>query len=604
VMNLRLMDGARLNNERQEYERIIIPSDEVGVQVELLVPHYSSFDRDYLTGAGTVIPPERIETIKDHYEAIWYGENTGYFTTHYPHTENDYTGFYDIRVTTFLERVSWYDLGSGPYTKIENVVPIKNWDWIAPPRIIPREERISLILAKVNTEEAPESPTLTRFKDPIVLLGHGPTNSDHFVNIFEQTYANNELIILIKGRVIEWRDSSSFGNPTVDEEQWYPLSIQPYIRLRVLKSDITVSESGWTCLLDNVQLVNGKMVNELLFDNPETVTLTINTQPGASLGDGDNSWIYLTYDINAGTDDLTRWSIADAYNIRPLLRGISGHPISPSEKKYLSSDGGTLEWSTVEGGSSGGDFEQDVIDIIEEYLEDNPQGTTGSVTILRALVNKAGGVAGSELTLNWDGATVIVAPGAIADSGTADNDYAFPFVDNEPILVIRKSNGMYSAIKLNKNVVSGTISALDGVGIERSTAEFDIGSLVAITGHAPPTGIGKARSLGVEYAHGDTWIFEQTNDNKWLPIRMITPTTSLFKSTTAISQATWNGTILTIGTGTARQLVMRNDNPTQYELGDSKTIKNMSTSAVGNNKVLQCKRIGMHWFVDVEECGT
>jgi hypothetical protein len=528
-INLQLVDIERTNNQLEEYKTFNIPvlegrnnSKHTGIRVpEFLVPHAYTSEREYDQEAGTAGPTDRINAITDHYRSIWTSVDESFFT-HYPETDNEYTGFHLVYPSSWVERVSVYDVAEGPYTRIESILPINDWSWLFPPRIIPRETKFSIILAKVDSS----TEDTLQFKEAKVLVGDGPDGTTGWaVNTLRQTYSENDYVILVRGYVAEWRRETALTFLD-DEEQiivWYTIDKIPFVRVKVDKDDLTYdSTSGkFTTTLSKLILVNGRVPRDDDGDDTNDPTIIITNNPPLNK-DHLPAHVYIAYDITAGDNDLSRWTTDDTHNIVSILAAREGFDTaSPTNKKVLTSHetsgGDIVIWDTLTG-SGGGITEGDVINIIENYLEDNPQNGTPIETKL-AFVNEEGGVASTDTTFKFNSATTLTG-NSPTTAGFCDNTFKTAFAYQEPIFLILKKNGIWTAKKAQINIIEAQVFSTEA--ILETTQTFDFTDARAIVGVIPFEGNGVANNVRTKlfFASNERLLLFQDNTGDWTPIKL------------------------------------------------------------------------------------
>lgn len=551
------------------------------------------------------------ELINDSHTGLfyWFRYQTERLFGQYPKKIRDFTGFLDIRPNSFVERVTLRDLGDGPYTLVENIKDIE-WNLFAPTPIIPREQKFGVILAKCKEEVLADSLTF-EFYDPKVLLGEFPKDFLGY-NTRRQHYDKDEEIILVHGQSELWRVKSLLVDPESGADFWFTIDADPCLTLKVPIANLVEEGTGsnrYKCGFSNSEIVNGQMPKEDDEDETEGQFLSILNQPACKWDDADE-FIYIVYDETVGDKPRNKWTFGDAYNDIYFLKGLPGYvknPVEPSpgeetERRLVLkspfSDGQSIGWlEEAADGRTDEELEQFIITIIQEQGGGGGEG--GNTTMMKGFVNKSGGVAGTEATFNFQNATVLVSDGtAQPNNGACDNTFNTPFVHNEPILLLKKNNGVWTAIKIQHNIIAGTPTAT----VKRNATTFSISGITVIEGTAPDTAIGVGDNEA--YMLGEPLLFSQTNDNKWRVIHRA-EITGLFRTIQPIGQASYNETsgVLIVGTGQARRFVESNTNDSQFSVETPPVvIKNMTNSSIPTNKNIQAKKIGRYWFVDVENC--
>lgn len=633
--NLPIIDWEREDNLADEYNNIPLgvlfnegsgDQRDVGRQyIQVLAPQVWTDEREQDSNS-TIEEKETLNKIREHYRLlVFHNGDTDSpkvpkesIFKDYPTIELDYTGFRKVEPGSFIERVSIYDLGKGPYTKIESILPIMDWDWITPQRVPIRENKFSIILAKVSDDvSGGEENNSIVFKDVKVLTGDGPTdiNDNIAYNTFNQDYKENDPIILVRGYSQEWRDKSRLAeNTSSDPYLWYSIDDIPFLRLKVPKAAVDdIGSDPLVADVEQILLVNGKLPNEKHLPEgttsiPDPLKITIKRTPNIKLEEGDD-YFYIGYDATAGDSPLNRWTTADPDNFILHLKGIPGYGGGDDQTPYVlkqlkDSPSGlnSIVWGELDI-PEGDNFEEQVNILIEAYInEHGGGGGTSNITILKALVNQEGGVDKDDATFQYSSGVALVSPGTISDSGPCDNTYGQAFVHQEPILLLKKNNGLYTAIKLQENWITAQVNKVNGV--DRADTEFNIDNITLVSGTAPaasPIQVAKNVSQQ-EFADNDILLLRQGADNKWIVIRNLSPQTAIFRSA-GIAGATYNTTsgVLTMGSGTG--VMMLNTSLTQYSpTGSTIILKNMTPSNISNNRLVQAKRIGKFWFIDVEAC--
>jgi hypothetical protein len=506
----------------------------------------------------------------------------------------------------FIDRISWYSLGGTPGTKFENKVPFE-WKVMKPSPVLPREPKQSVIIATVKDDVSAEDQTF-EFELPKLLIGQ-LFNTITAYNTLKRSYVKGEEIVLMGGMFEEWRSASLLIPDFTDDQIYFTVDDLPYLRLKVNKTDLEDGGSSiyqWKVKILLVLDVNGKLPRKT--DTEEYIYIKNN--PKVVLDDSD-TFIYIGYDRQAGSDVYHRWTVADAQNDILFLKGLPGYDQNPEEpttgerRLVLKSPYSSTEPIGWLEESSDGRTDQELEDFVIQIINENGGtggGEGGNVIIQKALVNKIGGVAATDATFNFDAAVVLVSDGTIQpDNGTCDNTFATPFVDNEPILIVKKDNGMWTAIKTQRNL----IRASPNTDVRGDEPDFGLISITAVVGTAPDIATnpkGKGDTFG--YTAGEVLFLEQTTDNKWQVIRK-PDITGIFRTTGTITAASYNNTsgVLTIGSGNSRRMVESTTNAGQYQIVSGTTIlKNMTSTVITINKIVQAKKIGRYWFVDVEAC--
>jgi hypothetical protein len=532
----------------------------------------------------------------------------------YPSFEADYGGFHSLAPQKFLDRVSWYSLGGQPGTKVESKVPI-DWRALCPSPIIPRELKLSVVIAKVVEDVDGDDVTFT-FEEPRLLLGQ-LFETDTAYNTHKRTYVAGEEIILIGGGLEAWRHSSLLLENYTEDQLYFTIDDIPYLRLKVLKTDLVQVGSdidqGWKVLLENVSVVNGKIPYP--DDDEETQDyLYIKNSPRITL-DTSDAYIYIGYDHLAGADVYHRWSVSDPQNDILFLKGLPGYvnnPVEPSESdenqrrlvlKSPFSATSPIGWlEEASDGRTDEELEQFIINVFEEQ-GGGGGGEGASTFIMKAVINNTLGYDSDDPTVNWSGGVVLVSDGTVQPTaGSADNTFSTAFLNTEPILLIKKNNGVWTAIKIQENIIIGTPVA----DVASNASTFTVTLSTTVQGTAP-TGTITAKGNGFEYMLGEKLGLKHGNDGNWHVIERYEDS-AIFRTVSLIGAANFNSTtgVLSIGQGTAQKMTCNTGNPLQYSIvaGTPTTaIRNMARTAVAANKNIQAKRIGRHWFVDVEDCG-
>ena len=626
-----LLPQERLNNEEKEYETKtikfvgdgadIIFEKESALFPSILMPYVWTLLRD--TTESTFQTHERFSEIYDYHI-----DQLKLLFEQYPARTITLSGGRDLPLSGHLERISFYDLGDGPFTQIDSILEI-DWSFLLPKPIIPRETKLSVILAKADgTVTYTDDQVVFNFKDAKLITGEFPAEGKGTAyNTFKRNYTADEEMILIKGVRDDWRVNSQISG----FDGYYTIDPGEYLVLKFLKSDLIGGDSGNSVLLSDCVTVNGRSI----FSPGETTTITFERTPTVIFDEGDSEWIYIRFDFTVGDETIGRWTVADAGNFRPLLKGIGGYskdPIPTGDYEEaqivthpaltLSGDaklawerlavaltyipgwglhenpiigagaGRTAAW--IDGGDLGGGG--------------GPGGGTGppgssQVTICKALVNEPVDTSGA--VVDFDGAVAIIGTAPTGGTGFAQNTFNLPFVDNEEVLLVQRNDASWTMLKATINILRGYVDETSDVA--RTDTEFDFKNPTALYGKAPTAAIQMkaVNPLGHEFANNDELLLIQIIDGKFFPIS-IEPQSSLFRTISTVGAASWNNTTseLTVGAGTGRKLRLKNGSTTVYEVitTTSYTLKNMAPVAISNNKVVQAKRIGKFWFVDVEPC--
>lgn len=610
-----ILDIERTDNDRNEYHVISRALDNVEAPPNLFTGRTSypvTLPITWIEERGKLYNSGDIKKLPDAeyyygYLMEWFQDVFMALFSRYPSKTKDYGGFLSLGFRPYLDRVSWYSLGGMPGTKIESKLPV-DWEALKPSPIIPRELKLSIIRAKVNSDTPADAVTF-EFKEPKLIIGQLFDTSTAY-NTIKRSYDEDEEVILVGGSFDSWRKASSaVPENYAGSELYFTIDDVPFLRLKVNKSDLEELSSGawkWRVLTEDVALVNGKIPR---VDDETTIDdyIYIKNSPEILLDDSD-TFIYIAYDTLAGHDVYHKWSVADAQNDILFLKGLPGYvqnPVEPTgENRRLvlkSPYSGTEPIGWLEEAADGRtdqELEEFVIQVINEQ-GGSGGGGGGSTFILKGLINNANGYASTDATVNWDTGTVLVSDGsAQPTAGTADNTFNTPFLDNEPVLLIKKNNGMWTVVKIQFNLIRANVNRVNGT--DSGVTDFPIDGIVSVVGTAP-AGTVTAANDGKEYDDNEELLFFHGNDNKWHTHDR--ELTALFRTTSTIGAGSWNGTQLVAGTGNARRLRLVPGSTNTYNWDASSTvIKNMAT-AVTTNKLIQCKRIGKFWFVDVENCG-
>jgi hypothetical protein len=600
-LNMRLLDWDRTNNEKEEYGIIPmkLPQEVRGSnkrELEILIPHYYTLERDYTTG-GTATPDERESELYDYYYANLAHEDTGFFR-HFPQRDQDFTGYRDVEVGPLIERISFFDIGDGPYTRIESILPITDWEWLAPTPIIPRENKVSIILGKFVQHKDVDT---FEFNDPKVLVGEGP-NTGHFTayNTFRnRDYEVGEEILLVKGYGVGWREKTALTDLQDGDTMWYTTDQVPHLRLKVSKDNVTGDSTtpSYTCAFDDIEVVNGRRPRtEEGTSNP---TITIQNSPRVKL-ESEDGYLYFTYDITVGNNALEHWTTADMGNYFPILKALPNYKVVAETGKRFLSDGFRWEEASIDVEN----FEETVIQIVNDYLDENPPTGGSGVTILKGFVNDANGVASTDLTFNFNNATALVAAGNPTTAGSCDNTFSQSFVHAEPIMLILKSNGVWTGVKMSRNIILATV--ISATGVSSNEATFTCNGMLAVSGTAPTTStVTVSNHAGEEFAQGDRLLLTQGNDSNWIVLRNTSPQAGIFRTGGTITGATYNtpAVELTLGTGTGARMQLKTGSQSVFEIGANVTLKNMMIGVtIAAGRIVQAKRVGKFWMIDVESC--
>jgi hypothetical protein len=537
----------------------------------------------------------------------------GKYFSRFTRSIKDYGGFLGIESQPFLERVSWYSLGDTPGTKVENICPF-DWEALKPLPIIPRELKLSVVIAKVKNNVNADD-IVFEFEEPKILIGQlFDTNTAY--NTVKRSYTAGEEVVLVGGSLDKWRYSSLLLEGIYDQSQiYFTIDDVPYLRLKILKEQLEEISSGgykWKVELGNnvPQVVNGKYPAEDPDSEEEQQYIYIKNSPEI-LMDEQDAFIYIGYDLLAGSDIYHRWTTADAQNDILFLKGLPGYIQDPEEpgtderRLVLKSPYSSTEPIGWMEESVDGRTDEELTDFIINVIEENGGGGGGggSTFIMKALVNDGDGVKSDDATFNYDGATVLVSDGAVLPtSGSCDNTFNCAFLDNEPILLIRKNNGVWTAIKIQENLIVATPNA----DVAANATTFAATLTLPLQG-TTPTGTITAKGNGFEYMSDEKLAFKHGNDGFWHVIERY-ETAAIFRTIGIIPAANFNTSsgVLTIGQGNAQKMTCNTANPLQYSVaaGTGNTVlRNMTRSLVQSGKNVQAKKIGRHWFVDVEDCG-
>lgn len=546
--------------------------------------------------------------------------------TQYPGNETTLIGGRNLLLSGHLERLSFYDLGDGPFTQVDPILEFK-WDFLLPSPIIPRETKLSIIIGKADGTVTYENDSVVfPFDEAKLITGLFPAEGKGIAyNTFKRNYQDGEEIILVKGVRDDWRQSSQVEG----FDGYYTIDPGEYLSLKFLKSKLVPGEDNKVLLKDTIN-INGRS----LFSPGDDTIISFNRSPNIITDELEDEWIYIRFDFTVGSNTYQKWTTADAGNFRALLKGVGGYDDDIEEPQVVShpifSDGGSeaakMTWDALshvltfipgwDGSVADQVIGKSTASRAARWINatdlpggsGGPGGGTGppgssQVSICKALVNEPVDVMGA--VVDFDNAVVIIGTAPTGGVGFAQNTFNLPFVDNEEILIVQRNDASWTMLKPTINICRGFVN--EPTDVARTDAEFDFENPTAIYGKAPTSAAQMValNPLGHEFADEDELLLIQTTNGKFYPIQM-EPQSALFRVTSSIPAATWNNTTseLTIGAGSARKMQLKASSTTIYEVLFNKTysLKNMAPLAISNSKVVQAKRIGKFWFVDVEPC--
>jgi hypothetical protein len=316
--------------------------------------------------------------------------------------------------------------------------------------------------------------------------------------------------------------------------------------------------------------------------------------------ESEDGYLYFTYDITVGNNALEHWTTADMGNYFPILKALPNYKVVAETGKRFLSDGFRWEEASIDVEN----FEETVIQIVNDYLDENPPTGGSGVTILKGFVNDANGVASTDLTFNFNNATALVAAGNPTTAGSCDNTFSQSFVHAEPIMLILKSNGVWTGVKMSRNIILATV--ISATGVSSNEATFTCNGMLAVSGTAPTTStVTVSNHAGEEFAQGDRLLLTQGNDSNWIVLRNTSPQAGIFRTGGTITGATYNtpAVELTLGTGTGARMQLKTGSQSVFEIGANVTLKNMMIGVtIAAGRIVQAKRVGKFWMIDVESC--
>lgn len=599
--NSLLLPEQRDNNELEEYDgiRTYILYDTIKEEfsyptsskvVDVLAPF------TYQQGFVNVEAKDEITSITKYYQEL-FGSASKIFTQ-FPPKILEFTGFRYLLPLVCVESIAIHELGNGPVTTITSISPYA-WNLFEPSPVIPRETKFGVILAKFEKYNDEDKLSFS-FYDVKVLAGDWSGINIAYNTFQRPDFSPGEDMILVRGFKSEWRDKSNILKVNGEDIFWYTIDQIPYLRLKVKAEDATFNSDG-TITTPLSTIVNGR---KPLDENQEEQNIIIKNNPPIKLIENVDTHFYIGFDDTAGNDVFHKWTTADPDNFKVTLQGVQNFDAQAPEQSLVNK-AGTIRWELLEGGSGGSVDEEQVIQIIEQYLEDNGTGD-GTIDILVASVDKlTGKIASTDQTFNFHNAIIVKGQGPV--SGSCDNVLALPFTDQERIALVRRNNGMWAAFKLGETILTGTTPQVSSIN-----ASFNI-TVTALSGYAPrtnPITIENYRTSSTaykEWALGERVILVQDNDGGWRVIS-IEDEAGIFLTQTTISAATYDSTskILTVGSGSAKQFRTSNTSANIYNIPSTESSKNIYNMMIGvtvrANRVIQAKRIGKFWFVDVEAC--
>lgn len=152
------------------------------------------------------------------YQNLWSYKNYGRFWQ-YPRREVTLNGFVDIKLGTFVERISWFCLGGNEGgTLIENILPI-DWDKLSPPEM--GKDGVDIIYGKVKSTFT-ASTTSFQINSIKLVTGCDPRkdifSADESVTVNNTTKGEGQkdsLVYAIKNQhTYKWELLSSAGSST------------------------------------------------------------------------------------------------------------------------------------------------------------------------------------------------------------------------------------------------------------------------------------------------------------------------------------------------------------------------------------------------------
>lgn len=139
--------------------------------------------------------------------------------------------------------------------------------------------------------------------------------------------------------------------------------------------------------------------------------------------------------------------------------------------------------------------------------------------VIKAQVNVSGGVATTDATFAFDGATAIIGTAPVGGTGTAENVPGSAYVDNEFVELQQGNNGNWYTTSIGVNLIKALVNEASHVAAGTTTFAFD--GATAIIGTAPAGGTGTANNaMGEIFKDNEEIWLIQRNDKNWHPVKI------------------------------------------------------------------------------------
>jgi hypothetical protein len=144
-------------------------------------------------------------------------------------------------------------------------------------------------------------------------------------------------------------------------------------------------------------------------------------------------------------------------------------------------------------------------------------GATTPVYIIRALVDKTGGVTSADTTFNFDGASDVFTHSGLPSgvtSGVAQNVELRPFQDNEVVILTSFGSDIWLADKIERDV--NVIRANVDGAVTTASGTFDFDNATVLLGFGPTGGMGTAiNEPRVALGDNEVVVLFQAQDDSW-----------------------------------------------------------------------------------------
>jgi hypothetical protein len=156
--------------------------------------------------------------------------------------------------------------------------------------------------------------------------------------------------------------------------------------------------------------------------------------------------------------------------------------------------------------------------------------------IIKALVNEATGVASTDGTFAFDGATAIVGGVPAGSAGTAKNTLTSAYVNNEVIELQQCDDGEWAP---TSDGAVNVISALVDGTVDKGDSSFSFDGTTALLGYAPTSGTA-TNTFSLSWRDNEPLILVQRNNKGWLPVKVKMQNAVLGLTTASVSGGTFS----------------------------------------------------------------